>query len=314
MAAAAALLLSPWLVSLPPQPSLAPGFTKRLTPYPSYPLLGRRGARLRAVGDGPGSGLPDQATVYNGAYGPWTVEDSDVREVLLYRSGLVTAAASFVAAASAAFLPEGNPAAGAGAADLLYAAGAGARGWACRCSSSTSTSPRSSDSSRRCGRPGCSAPSGPTSSPPARWTRASCSTCWSTPPRCGSSAPRLPRSLASSSRKFVIHCSVIQFVDYADSNASTGLCYGKLEAGILTFVIPGLLLGHLSGLMDNSTKTTLLGVWMLLFMVFAARKFQQPIKDDIGDKSVFMFNALPEEEKNALIQKLERQKAQQQFE
>ena len=30
--------------------------------------------------------------------------------------------------------------------------------------------------------------------------------------------------------------------------------------------------------MDNSTKTTLLGVWMLLFTVFAARKFQQPIK------------------------------------
>jgi hypothetical protein len=29
------------------------------------------------------------------------------------------------------------------------------------------------------------------------------------------------------------------------------------------------------------------------------------IKDDIGDKSVFMFNALPEEEKKALLQKLE---------
>jgi uncharacterized integral membrane protein len=28
-------------------------------------------------------------------------------------------------------------------------------------------------------------------------------------------------------------------------NSPTGLCYGKLEAGILTFVIPGLLLGHL---------------------------------------------------------------------
>jgi uncharacterized integral membrane protein len=40
----------------------------------------------------------------------------------------VTAAASFVAAASAAFLPEGNPAAGAGAADLLYAAGASGLG------------------------------------------------------------------------------------------------------------------------------------------------------------------------------------------
>jgi hypothetical protein len=34
------------------------------------------------------------------------------------------------------------------------------------------------------------------------------------------------------------------------------------------------------------------------------------IKDDIGDKSVFMFNALPEEEKNALIQELERQNGQ----
>ncbi|KAL5684357.1 hypothetical protein ACJX0J_010742, partial [Zea mays] len=56
------------------------------------------------------------------------------------------------------------------------------------------------------------------------------------------------------------------------------LCYGKLEAGILTFLIPGLLLGHLSGLMDNSTKAGLLGLWMLLFTIFAARKFQQPIK------------------------------------
>nr|ACF85513.1 unknown [Zea mays] len=66
--------------------------------------------------------------------------------------------------------------------------------------------------------------------------------------------------------------------------------------------------------MDNSTKAGLLGLWMLLFTIFAARKFQQPIKDDVGDKSVFMFNALPEEEKKAWIQKLERQKGQELFE
>uniref|UniRef100_A0A453MIA6 Uncharacterized protein n=1 Tax=Aegilops tauschii subsp. strangulata TaxID=200361 RepID=A0A453MIA6_AEGTS len=60
-----------------------------------------------------------------------------------------------------------------------------------------------------------------------------------------------------------------------------------------------------SGLMDDGTKMSLLGVWMALFTVFAARKFQQPIKDDIGDKSVFIFNALPEEEKKALLQRLE---------
>jgi uncharacterized integral membrane protein len=32
---------------------------------------------------------------------------------------------------------------------------------------------------------------------------------------------------------------------YLTIYALTGLCYGKLEAGILTFVIPTLLLGHL---------------------------------------------------------------------
>lgn len=30
-------------------------------------------------------------------------------------------------------------------------------------------------------------------------------------------------------------------------------------------------------------------------------------QDDIGDKSVFMFKAMPEEEKNALIEKLQLQ-------
>ena len=31
-------------------------------------------------------------------------------------------------------------------------------------------------------------------------------------------------------------------------------------------------------------------------------------QDDIGDKSVFMFNSLPEDEKKTLIEKLEQQK------
>lgn len=34
------------------------------------------------------------------------------------------------------------------------------------------------------------------------------------------------------------------------------------------------------------------------------------MQDDIGDKSVFIFNALPEEEKAALIDKLDLQKYQ----
>ena len=49
---------------------------------------------------------------------------------MLYRSGLVTAAASFVAAASAAYLPEGNAAGDAvrQSLDLFYAAGAAGLG------------------------------------------------------------------------------------------------------------------------------------------------------------------------------------------
>ncbi|RLN16668.1 uncharacterized protein C2845_PM02G41500 [Panicum miliaceum] len=285
--AAAALLLPPRLVSLPPHPSLVP-ICKN--PAPSSPHLGRRGARLRAVGDRPGAGLADQNTVYNGVYGPWTVEDSDVREVLLYRSGLVTAAASFVAAASAAYLPEGNAAGDAvrQSIDIFYAAGAAGLGLSLVLIHIYVT-------------------------PIKRFLQA----LWAAGVL-GSVGTYLvaAQPLDEGLVQYVLeHPAALWFAGPTFAALTglvfkEGLCYGKLEAGILTFVIPGLLLGHLSGLMDNSTKSGLLGVWMVLFIIFAARKFQQPIKDDIGDKSVFMFNALPEEEKNALIQKLERQSEQ----
>jgi hypothetical protein len=47
----------------------------------------------------------------------------------------------------------------------------------------------------------------------------------------------------------------VQFLNYTDSRAPAGLCYGKLEAGILTFVIPGLLLGHLVN-QNNTTSNS----------------------------------------------------------
>ncbi|KAF5741220.1 hypothetical protein HS088_TW10G00216 [Tripterygium wilfordii] len=87
-----------------------------------------------------------------------------------------------------------------------------------------------------------------------------------------------------------------------------GLCYGKLEAAVLTFIIPMVLLGHLTGLMDDGAKLNLLASWMALFVIFAGRKFTQPIKDDIGDKSVFMFNSLSKDQKKSQIEKLEQQK------
>lgn len=35
-----------------------------------------------------------------------------------------------------------------------------------------------------------------------------------------------------------------------------------------------------TGLMDDGVKVALLGVWMALFVVFAGRKFSQPVKVD----------------------------------
>jgi hypothetical protein len=67
-----------------------------------------------------------------------------------------------------------------------------------------------------------------------------------------------------------------------------------------------------SGVMDERVQLSLLAAWMALFALFASRKFSQPIKDDIGDKSVFIFNALPEDEQQALLLRLQEQKPLQQ--
>ncbi|KAM0886576.1 hypothetical protein ACQ4PT_029653 [Festuca glaucescens] len=292
MATAVLLRLAP----LPPHPSpRAPS-----SPRPALLLpLGRQRSRAAGAIRAAGDGLADQTTVYTGVYGPWSVDDADVREMLLYRAGLVTAAASFLVASSGAFLPAGNPAGDAvrQGADLLYAAGAAGLGlslvlihiyvtpikrflqalWALGVLGSVGTYALAAQ---------------PLDEGLVRYVLEHPGAMWFVGPTFA--------ALTGLVFKEVSMCEM-----YLTTNVLTGLCYGKLEAGILTFVIPILLLGHLSGLMDDGAKLGLLGVWMALFTVFAARKFQQPIKDDISDKSVFMFNALPEEEKKALLQKLE---------
>ncbi len=66
-------------------------------------------------------------------------------------------------------------------------------------------------------------------------------------------------------------------------------CFNRLETKILTPLVPALLLGHLTGVLPVLWEQVLLGLWAVLFVVFALRKAFQPIPPDIGDKSVFAY-------------------------
>ncbi|KAL6756822.1 hypothetical protein V8C86DRAFT_2641713 [Haematococcus lacustris] len=81
-----------------------------------------------------------------------------------------------------------------------------------------------------------------------------------------------------------------------------GLCYGKLEAALLFGTVPLWLLCHLGQVVPPEGERGLLAVVVGTLAVFAARKYTQPIKDDIGDKSVFKFMSLTAEEQEALLQ------------
>jgi uncharacterized integral membrane protein len=66
-------------------------------------------------------------------------------------------------------------------------------------------------------------------------------------------------------------------------------CFNRLETKVLTVLVPGLLLGHLVGILPTIVEQGILGVWALLYGIFALRKAFQAIPDDIGDKSVFEY-------------------------
>ncbi|WP_414583984.1 DUF2301 domain-containing membrane protein [Scytonema sp. PCC 10023] len=66
-------------------------------------------------------------------------------------------------------------------------------------------------------------------------------------------------------------------------------CFNRLETKVLTPIVPVLLLGHMLGVLPTQGEQVLLGLWAILFVVFAVRKAIQAIPPDIGDKSVFQY-------------------------
>ncbi|XP_021722985.1 uncharacterized protein LOC110690456 [Chenopodium quinoa] len=222
--------------------------------------------------------------VFQGVYGPWTIDSSDVREVILYRSGLVTAALSFVLASSTAFLPDNSLLSDIlkQNLDLFYLLGSTGLGLSLFLIHIYVTEIKRTLQ--------------------ALWALGTVGSLVT--------YTTLAQPAGEGLVQYVVHNPTAVwlvgpvFASLTGLVFKEGLCYGKLEAAVLTFIIPISLLGHLTGILDDAVKLSLLGVWMALFIVFAGRKFTQPVKDDIGDKSVFMFNALPEEEKAVLLEKL----------
>jgi uncharacterized integral membrane protein len=53
-------------------------------------------------------------------------------------------------------------------------------------------------------------------------------------------------------------------------------------------ITPVWLLGHLSGVFSAELESVAAGLFVAVFCVFAARKVNQAVKDDIGDGSVFL--------------------------
>lgn len=68
-------------------------------------------------------------------------------------------------------------------------------------------------------------------------------------------------------------------------------CFNRLEAKLLTLIVPMLLLGHLFGILPLFWEQAFLVIWSIAFLIFALRKAFQPIPPDIGDKSVFAYLA-----------------------
>ncbi|PWA80237.1 hypothetical protein CTI12_AA195770 [Artemisia annua] len=178
--------------------------------------------KCQAAGD---DGLLEPPKIYQGIYGPWSVDSSDIREVISYRSGLVTAAASFVLASSTVFLPDGfvltdilkqNI-------DIIYATGAAGLGLSLVLIHIYVTEIKRTLQ--------------------ALWLLGVV----------GSVAAKicLAQPVDESLVQYVVdNPGAVWFVGPLFAALTglvfkEGLCYGKLEAGILTFIIPSVLLGHL---------------------------------------------------------------------
>jgi uncharacterized integral membrane protein len=237
----------------------------------------------RAVAREPDSRFPtDEAVVYDGAYGPWTVTPTDVAEVVAYRAGLAAAAAAGAAAVASATLPALQPWVAAHPAALNAACAAGTAGmglslallhlyiaplkrvllglWAAGAVGAGVLA---------ASHPGTALPSIVAGTPSSMWAV----------------GPALAAVTGLAIKE--------------------GLCYGKAECAALAALLPVAALAHLSGLAPPAVTAGAADAAAAAALLWIGRKLAtQPLVEDIGDKSVFEFRALSLAEQAAVLARL----------
>ena len=98
------------------------------------------------------------------------------------------------------------------------------------------------------------------------------------------------------------------FASIAGVAFKEGFCYGKKESFALFAITPFLFLGHIFQVADASFESGLLVAWAVSFLLFAGGKWSQAVHEDIGDKSVFEFLELPEDEQQAVLARMENER------
>eukprot|EP00286_Rhodomonas_abbreviata_P006855 CAMPEP_0181328664 /NCGR_PEP_ID=MMETSP1101-20121128/22859_1 /TAXON_ID=46948 /ORGANISM="Rhodomonas abbreviata, Strain Caron Lab Isolate" /LENGTH=303 /DNA_ID=CAMNT_0023437613 /DNA_START=56 /DNA_END=964 /DNA_ORIENTATION=+ len=73
-------------------------------------------------------------------------------------------------------------------------------------------------------------------------------------------------------------------------------CFQRWEASALFALVPIITGGHFLGIVPSGWEEGMVQALAVVFTFFAARKFSQPLKADIGDKTVFEFLAKREAE------------------
>ncbi|MEO1620567.1 MAG: DUF2301 domain-containing membrane protein [Cyanobacteria bacterium J06632_3] len=199
--------------------------------------------------------------VYEGQFGTFTIEQSDRNEVILYRAGLAIAAGSFVIATLAVFFaPTLAPLAATVCYGLLWI-GLGLSLFKIHIY--------------------------------LRPLHRALQIFWAI----GGAASlaialqhtTMPLALVAYQQPLTIFGIGFTFAALTGIFFKEAFCFNRLETKFLVVLVPGLLLGHMVGLLSAGTEQSMLVAWSVLFAVFALRKVIQPIPPDIGDKSVFAY-------------------------